>query len=63
MVVTAIIATLDHGSASKFAPKNDQGVIEHSALFEIFDESGAGLITVFTVLLETTNESSALALL
>jgi len=51
---------MDHGSTSKFAAKNDQGVIEYSALFEIFDESGAGLINVFTVLLETTNETSVL---
>lgn len=49
VVIAAHAATegqtgLDHGGAAKFAAPDHQGVIEHAALFEVFDQGGAGLI-------------------
>ena len=37
VVVATVVSTLNHGGAAKFSAEDDEGVIEHAALFEIFD--------------------------
>ena len=38
------IVFLDHGSASEFPAPNDEGVFEESALFQVGEKAGAGLV-------------------
>ena len=54
MVVAAQAATerdagLDHRRAAKLTAPDDERAVEQAALFEIFDERGAGLIGAFAV--------------
>ncbi len=50
VVVAAVVVTgesaLAVGGASEFSGEDDEGVIEHAALFEVVDEAGAGLVDV-----------------
>ena len=41
------LAIFTHRGAAEFSAPDDEGVTEHSALFEIEDEGGARLIDVF----------------
>ena len=45
-VLVALKFALAVGGAAEFAGEDDEGVIEHAALFEIGEEAGAGLIDV-----------------
>ena len=38
------VVFLNHGGASEFSAPNDQGVLEESALFQVGDKAGAGLV-------------------
>lgn len=50
VVIPAIGSSLGHWSAAKFASKDDEGVFQHAALFEVFDQGSAGLVDIFAVL-------------
>src|SRR5438093_11493426 len=41
---TSVGIALDHGGAAKFTAPNDEGIVEQTALFEVLDERGAGLV-------------------
>ena len=60
MVVPTIGSALGHGSASEFSAEDDEGVFEHAALLEVFDQGGAGLVDILAVLFEPANESAML---
>ena len=61
MMITAIIVvTLNHWSAAEFAAPNDKRVVEHAALLEIFNQRGAGLVGVLTILLDVLHQVSVL---
>lgn len=45
-------AGFSHGGAAEFAAPNDECIFEESAFFEIFDESGGGLIDFAADLIE-----------
>src|SRR5262245_3185987 len=49
-------ADLAHGCAAEFAAPDDERVLEEAALFEVEDESSAGLIDVFADLFEVVVE-------
>ena len=42
-------SALHVGSASKFAPPDDQGFVEEASLFEVSDKSGRGLVDVLAL--------------
>ena len=48
-VVVAGKLALAIGGASKFASKDDEGVIKHTSLLEVIDEASAGLIDVVSL--------------
>ena len=41
-VVIAAVAPLRHGRSSKLTSEHYQGVLEHVALFQVFDQRGGG---------------------
>ncbi len=49
MVTTVLVAgqfALAVGGASKFSRKDDEGVVEHAPLFEVFDKTSTGLVDI-----------------
>ena len=50
MVVAAVLVALEGaltiGRAAEFSGEDDEGVVEHAALFEVVDEAGAGLVDI-----------------
>src|SRR5438270_5322434 len=60
VMIASIIAALDHGGPAKFTAPDYQGILEHVALLEIFDQRRAGLIGVLAVLLEIGGEIDVL---
>ena len=47
MMLAAFIFGIGHkGSASKFSSPNDQGIVQHAARFEIFEQRSYGLIDI-----------------
>jgi len=49
-------AISSYRGASEFSAPDDEGVVEHSALFEIKNESGAGLVDILADLFEVLVE-------
>ena len=45
-VLVAFQLTLAVGGASEFSGEDDEGFIKHTTLFEVFDETGAGLVDI-----------------
>ena len=43
-VVVAAAAALRHRGSAEFSAEDDQGIVEHTSLFEIADEGGGGAI-------------------
>ena len=60
VVIAPIVAALDHGSAAELAAPDDEGVVEQAALFEVFDQGGAGLVGSLAVLLDGFGEIAML---
>ena len=44
VMVASVVAALNHRRAPEFPTPNDQRVVEQSALFQVFDERGAGAV-------------------
>ena len=51
---------LEEGSTAEFAAPDDKGFIEHSALFEITDQTGTGLVGVLALGVEFRGEGAML---
>ena len=60
VVIATVGAALGHGGAAEFTTEDDEGVFEHAALFEIFDERSTGLIDILAVLFEASDEAAVL---
>ena len=60
VVVSAVVAELVHGGAAEFAAPDDEGFVEHAALFEVGDEGGAGLVDVEAIFGESFGEGAVL---
>ena len=56
MIAADRLTVFAHRSAAEFPAPNDKGVFQHSPLFEIKDEGGAGLIYIFADLFEVLVE-------
>src|SRR5439155_18159067 len=52
MIATIIAAALDHRGATKLAAPNYQRRVEQSALLQVLDKRGAGLIGIFAILFQ-----------
>src|SRR6516162_3354666 len=59
-MVAAIVAALDHRSAAEFAAPDDECVVEHVALLQIFDKRGASLISPLAIFFEIGDEIAML---
>src|SRR5262245_9908636 len=60
MMIPAVIVGFDfsltiHG-APEFTSPDDQGVVEHSPLFQVFHQAGTGLIGVATLLADALGQ-------
>jgi hypothetical protein len=60
VMITTIVAALDHGGAAELAAPDDESVVEETPLFEVFDESGAGLIGSLAVFFDGFGEVTVL---
>src|SRR5713226_4059136 len=60
MMVAAVVATLHHGRASKLPAPDHQRILEQSALLQVPNESGGGLISILAVLLDVFDEVGVL---
>ena len=60
VMVTAVLLAFEFsltvGRAAEFSGKDDEGVIEHAALFEIVDEASAGLVDVVSLAFDLFGE-------
>ncbi len=60
VVVSAVITALHHRRAAKLATPDDQGILKHSALFQVLNQGRAGLIGVLAILLQAVDEVAML---
>src|SRR5687768_5900556 len=60
VMVAAIIAALHHGRATEFAAPNDKRILEHSALFQIFDERSGRFVRVTAILFQIVHQVAVL---
>src|SRR4051794_37804188 len=60
MMISSIIATLDHWGSAKLSAPHNQRIFQHSALFEIFNQRGAGLVCVAAVFLKVVRQVAVL---
>ena len=60
MVIAAIVATLHHRSASKFAPPDDQRVVQQPALFKVPQQSRGSLVGRPAIILDAFRQITVL---
>jgi hypothetical protein len=60
VMIATIVAALDHGGTAELAAPDNESVVEETPLFEVFDESGAGLVGSLAVLLDGFGEIAML---
>src|SRR5882762_80526 len=58
VMIAAIVASLHHRRASKFPAPDDERVLQKSALLQVFDQCGTGLIGLFALGFKTAHQSS-----
>ena len=60
VMIASVVSALHHRGAAKFAAPDEERFIEQSALLEIEDEGGAGLVGVLRVLFHSVGEVAVL---
>ncbi len=59
-MIASVVAALHHRRAAKFAAPDNQRIVQHAALFEVFDQCGTRLVRVAAVFLEVGDEIAVL---
>src|SRR6516225_2427923 len=60
MMITSIVPALNHGSAPELTTPNDQRILEHTLLFEVFHQCSACFVGVATILFQIVDQISML---
>ena len=60
VMIASIIASLDHGRATKLATPDDQSVIQQTSLLQILDERGTWLVRVTAILFQILDQITVL---
>src|SRR6185437_2335360 len=56
VMIAAIVAALHHRRAAEFAAPDDERAVQHSALLEVLNQGGGGLVGIDTIFLDVVSQ-------